>query len=102
VQHILRNEIRQARADGSYAIAFEIARDELEGLEPAEALERVVAMADGDPVVYDAMAIWWLYDGIVERRMTLHLLCWAATRFDEVLEFGRRGHAEAALRRSVS
>jgi hypothetical protein len=101
VQHLLRPEIRQATRSGSYAVAVEIARDELEGLEPAEALERVLAAADADPLLYDAMALWWLFDGIVERRMTLHFLYWSACRFDEVLEFGRRSHAEEALRNAA-
>ncbi len=61
----------------------------------------VLREVDREPVFYDALALQWLCSGIIERRLTLHDVGWAADRFDEARVIGRRDDAMCALRKLV-
>ncbi len=98
MQHVLEAQIRRSRIDGSYAIAYEVAGEELDGLAPAEALRKTLAAVEVDAILFDAMALHWISAGIIEGRLSLHDVGWTADRFDEVRGSGRRDSAERALR----
>ncbi len=88
MQFLLSKEVRQAVEDGSYEAAFEEARGVAE-LELARGLEAVMATAETNLVLYDALAARWIVAAFEERRFPLHYLGWGAMRFQENLEPGR-------------
>ena len=55
-------------------------------------------MIDHDDLLFDATALCWICDGIIELRLTLYQVGWAVNRFDEVRSWHRPA-AEEALRR---
>jgi hypothetical protein len=99
-QFLIRDEVKQAHISGSYAIAYEAAAEELDGLPFNAGFELVLAAAAGeDDLYYDALALWWLHRAIVERRFTLYHAGWAAQRLHDMREWRQRGSAEMSLRR---
>ncbi len=81
VQRLLSDEFREAIKDGSYAIAYELARGELPDLDLSTAPGRV--LDEGEPVLFDALAARWIIIALEARRLTLHELGWPAERFME-------------------
>ena len=102
-QFLWDKEVKQAHIAGSYAIAFEAAVEDLDGLTLPKALELVFEAARGqDPLYADALALTWLDQGILERRFTLYQAGWAAHRLHDLGDWRERPSAEASLRRFVS
>jgi hypothetical protein len=82
------SDIRGAQENGSYAVAYQAAKKELDGLSLAAALERVLARA-GTGVLYDALASRWIVVAIETRQLSVYEINWAAARFEEHLQPGR-------------
>lgn len=100
MQKLLSRETREALRDGSYEVAYDIARSRLEHVDLAEGLERTLLAAKEDTVVFDAMAARWIVLAVDARCLTLHHVGWAAERFQEVLEPWR--NPEPALRKLLA
>jgi hypothetical protein len=90
-----RRDAKQAHISGSYAIAFEAATEDLEGLTFNQGLHLILDSVDGDPLYYDALALVWLQKAIDERRFTLFLAGHAARNLHALLE---RDQAQIARR----
>jgi hypothetical protein len=88
MQQIQSRRIREAVEENSYASAFEQAHA-IERFDLADALEVVLTTAETDRILYDAMAVRWIVMAVEARRLTLHEVEWAATRFREHVEAHR-------------
>lgn len=98
-QHF-KEPVKEAIASGAYAEAFEQAKRLDAERDLAEALEVVLAAAEGDEVHFDALAVRWIVQLIEERQTNLYLVHWTTCRLLEHVQLHYRDYT-SALRRTL-